>query len=75
MSVFRSRGPPNVVGRQTRASVSSKRTVSAVADQDNSLVSVADEETIMAHIDSFCARVKQAMNIISTLTQFHKLVL
>ena len=56
------------MGRQTRASMSSRRT----AEHDSTMVSLSDEDTILNHIDSFCARVKQSLDIIKTLSQFQK---
>ena len=50
----------------------SKKTGSSVGADEGHGVSVADEETIMSHMDSFCARIKQILDVIHTLTQFNR---
>ena len=44
------------------------------SDHEGHGVSVADEETIMSHIDEFCSRIRQIIDIVNTLSQFNKWV-
>ena len=47
-------------------------TKKSMSQGDGHGVSIADEQTIMAHMDSFCARLRQIMDGINTLSQFSK---
>ena len=37
-------------------------------------VSLADEETMLWHLDAFCVRIRQILDVINTLTQFTKTI-
>ena len=54
----------------------SKRTGSIVGSDigDGHGVSVADEDTIMSHMDLFCGRIRQIVDVINTMAQFCKYV-
>ena len=56
----------------TRSGVVKTRGSLCVSEGEGHGVSVADEETIMALIDTFCNRIRKVMDVISTLTQFSK---
>lgn len=55
----------------------SKRTggsMISTSEHEGHGVSVADEETIMWHMDSFCSRIRQILDVVNTLAQFTKYV-
>ncbi|OWF37572.1 Dynein heavy chain 5, axonemal [Mizuhopecten yessoensis] len=62
-------------GASRGTSVSPKKGQSImIADTQGHGVSIADEEAIMSHMDSFCNRIRQLMDVINTLAQYNKMV-
>ena len=59
-------------GGRSGAQNSPTKKGSVLGDSEGHGVSVADEETIMAHLDSFCARIRQILDVMSTFTQYNK---
>ena len=51
----------------------SKRGSSIAGHNEGHGVSLADEETILGHMDAFCNRIRQIMDVINTLSQYHRL--
>ena len=56
----------------TRSGVVKTRASVSASDGEGHGVSVADEETIMMMMDTFCNRIKKVLDVINTLTQFSK---
>lgn len=56
---------------RSSVSVGGRKSGSQSGD-DSTGVSVADEETIMHHLDNFCNRIKSMLNIITTLAQYSR---
>ncbi len=50
--------------------VGSKPGKRSLSDGEGHGVSVADEETIMSHMDAFCNRIRQVLDVINTMSQF-----
>ena len=61
---------PASSGRRASNTVSKK--AMSLSDGEGHGVPLADEDTIMAHLDEFCVRVRQILDVINTLTQFNK---
>ncbi|XP_052089132.1 uncharacterized protein LOC127725852 isoform X10 [Mytilus californianus] len=53
--------------------VSPKKGISALDTQGHG-VSIADDDAVMSHMDSFCTRIKQLIDVINTLSQYNKMV-
>ena len=63
--------------QSSRGKSKSGRTGGSVMSSDQGEehgVSLADEETMLWHLDAFCARIRQILDVINTLTQFTKCV-
>ena len=73
--LYRNKLAPGVKG-PPRASISShtKKSSSLMGDHEGHGVPLGDEETIMAHMDAFCNRIRQILDVINTLSQFVKCV-
>ena len=65
-------GPLSSRGGQKSKSGRTAGSVMSSSDHESHGVSVADEETIMWHLDAFCARIRQIIDVINTLAQFSK---
>lgn len=53
--------------------MSPKKGMSALDTQGHG-VSIADDDAVMSHMDSFCTRIKQLIDVINTLSQYNKYV-
>ncbi|XP_069110280.1 uncharacterized protein, partial [Argopecten irradians] len=70
-----SKPKPGTSGASRGTSMSPKKGQSImIADTQGHGVSIADEEAIMSHMDSFCNRIRQLMDVINTLAQYNKMV-
>ena len=47
----------------------------SLSDGEGHGVSVADEETIMSHMDAFCNRIRQVLDVINTMSQFTRYII
>ena len=45
---------------------------SLLADVQGHGVPLTDEDAIMSHMDSFCVRIRQLIDVINTLAQYNK---
>ncbi|XP_067674368.1 uncharacterized protein [Haliotis asinina] len=52
----------------------SKRTVSLLSDHLSHGVPLADEDAIMCHMDNFCSRIRQFVDVVNTMSQFTKMM-
>ncbi|XP_052708586.1 uncharacterized protein LOC128183562 isoform X10 [Crassostrea angulata] len=70
---FTTRSKPSNASR-SGPSVSPKKGISSLmTNEAGHGVSIADEDAIMSHMDSFCNRIRQLIDVINTLAQFNKL--
>ena len=72
MSGFRSKSgtSPSKGGRVPPSP--NRKGMSVSGDSEGHGVSVADEETIMGHMDTFCVRIRQVLDVVNTMAQFSK---
>ena len=70
---FHSRSKPGTSDKSRGSSlmVSPKKGTSILDTQGHG-VSIADEDAVMSHMDSFCTRIKQLIDVINTLSQYNK---
>ena len=72
MDILFNRSKPSNASR-SGPSVSPKKGVSSLmTNEAGHGVSIADEDAIMSHMDSFCNRIRQLIDVINTLAQFNK---
>lgn len=72
LSAFLIRSKPSNASR-SGPSVSPKKGISSLmTNEAGHGVSIADEDAIMSHMDSFCNRIRQLIDVINTLAQFNK---
>jgi hypothetical protein len=70
---FRSKPGTSDKSRGSSLLVSPKKGTSALDTQGHG-VSIADDDAVMSHMDSFCTRIKQLIDVINTLSQYNKYV-
>jgi hypothetical protein len=68
--------PRKGTNRVSISSSPSKKAMSqASSDLEGHGVPLSDEETVFGHFDIFCSRLKQILDVINTVAQFHKYVM
>ncbi|CAH1799095.1 unnamed protein product [Owenia fusiformis] len=73
-SVQGSKQGPKVSTPGTGMSSTHSKKGSVAGDHSGHGVSIADEDIILHHMDSFCGRIRQIMDVVNTLSQYTRVI-